>query len=195
MTQAKTTLEVVLSHSTSKLETAKTLNIFSQGTVQAAKEISSAFVEYTTKKREEFTELVKQEKMNIDLANAVLGQLRNVSIFLEERYRDYEKLNYIKQGELISVNSQVSDLQSLLNELNKEPEPREIPQLTIVEKKLDTTAHETTVEKIETPINVSSKKRPDELDNAVGRAARDIKNRRRAAQEVVEQKRPGRPKK
>jgi len=194
--QVNQTIEALLNHSNNKLETSKTSNVFSQGAVQASKEIVASFAEHIIKRRDEYANLVKQEKMTAEAANFALTQLRSVSLFLEEKFRDCEKISYVKQGELISINSQVNELQTLLRETNQqhvqvtpEPIPVEAAPVSIEQKEENSVVE---------PVIV--KKRPDEMDTRIGKAAKDIKNRRKEAQALSSQvqteiKRPGRPKK
>ena len=195
MTQEHKLLEDMLTRALQKLDTTKSANVFTQGCVQASKDAMSSYPAYLAKKQEEYTELVKQGKMTVETANVVLGQLKNVINFLEDRYRDHEKINYVKQGELLAANALVNDLKNVTealktNELAKKQEAARlevVPETVTVEPKV-------VEKKSEAPVEVVKKARPDELNTTVARAARDIKNRRKAALEFQEPaKRPGRP--
>lgn len=192
MTNEKTVLSELLERAKSKLDSTKSANIFTQGCIQASKDSMSSYPGYLVKKQEELSELVSQGKMSIETGNAILSYLKGVVNYLDERYRDYEKINHIKQGELISINSHVNEIQEALNKSSQqqviEPAPAsEIEQVVSNPEVIE--------EKNQQPVDVPIKKRPDELNNSVARASRDIKNRRKAALEHMENARkPGRPK-
>lgn len=192
MTNENNPLSELLDRAKSRLDSTKSANIFTQGCIQASKDSMSSYPAYLVKKQEELSELVSQGKMSIETGNAILTYLKGVVNYLDERYRDYEKINHIKQGELISINTYVNELQDALNKFQhvqvQEPIVQEVVEIT-------PGTFEPVQEIVHDPIDVPMKKRPDELNNSVARASRDIKNRRKAALEHMEATRkPGRPK-
>ena len=188
----------ILERVKNKLETSKTSNIFSQGAVQASREISSSFAEYIGKRRDEYAELVQQSKMTVNEANMSLAALRGVTLFLEEKFRDFEKINFVKQGELISTNSHIGELSAFLGDIEAAEAAAATPEVVAPEKVEEAKVEETSVDVAAVNTDVVVKKRPDEADTKIGRAAKDVKNRRKEAQEAATKgnaKGPGRPKK
>lgn len=197
---ARQAITQILENAKNKLESSKTSNIFSQGAVQASKEITSSFAEYIGKRRDEYAEMVQQSKMTVNEANMSLAALRGVSLFLEEKFRDFEKINFVKQGELISTNSQIGELTAFLSDIEAAETAAAAAAAEIVAPVETEVAkvEEAPVEVVAVNTEVVVKKRPDEADTKIGRAAKDVKNRRKEAQETTKKanaKGPGRPKK
>lgn len=189
---ARQTILQILDRAKSKFETSKTSATFSQGASDASKQVHSLFIGYVGKQRAEYVELIQQSKMSAEVANVCLTSLQNAAVFLEEKMKEFEKIHFIRQGELINNNSYVDEMTALLTSFDEAEAAKTVSAETpAVESDVTVSVAttETPEENVDVDVkeSVQTRKRPDELDTKLARAARDLKNRRKLAAQAKAQ--------
>lgn len=227
-----------------KVESLKDGIKLTSGAYSASSEISKSFDEFCAKKQQELSTSVKKGVINLEVANFGLSMLNQVKLFLKENVLNYDRVNHMRQGEIIAHNSQLNDVIKMINEtqknLEQEAENRRQQQLQqqmllqqqqleaqrlaeeqrraelyrqqqqleeqrLAEEKRVAEENFLAAQKLEKErieMAQASNIRPDKRDTKLGRAARDIMNRRKNAYQEseklipadVSKKRKGRPK-
>ena len=154
-----------------KLESSlKRIEGFSFGT----KETANKFEEYITKHKTEIVGLIKEGKLQQQLATVLYSAADNSLKFIKNNSQEADRLFYVRQGEILSLKNKISQLKSLhettIKEIQKLQE-EELEQLVLS----DTESSEKSEE---------IKIRPDKDPHTkIGKSALDIAERRKKSTE------------
>lgn len=178
-------LDDLLERLDKRLESSKNSVVITSGAVQASREIMTSYGGFVVKRQAEYQKLIDEGKLTIEAANFALGQLKGVVNYLDDKYRDYEKFNHIRQGEVIAISDELENLKAVRASL---------PPVVEVDESLVVDVSASIVEAEKKTDEVTARKRPDDPSTRMGKVVQDIKRRKAEASLDSQKKSRGRPK-
>lgn len=138
----------------------------------AGREITAKFNSYLTQQTSEIQALAASQKISQEIASVALTILENFKKIVKETEEESMKIFFVKQGETLAENQDLTNLLSIKKSLHDEIEKSTLQPLVsqAVEAIVEGEAKETKKKRV----------RPDkDLTTRVGRAALDLAERRK----------------
>jgi len=138
----------------------------------AGREITAKFNSYLTQQASEIQALAVSQKISQEIASVALTILENFKKIVKETEEESMKIFFVKQGETLAENQDLTNLLSIKKTLNDEIEKSTLQPVVsqAVEASVEGEAKETKKKRV----------RPDkDLTTRVGRAALDLAERRK----------------